>query len=572
MFVLRILDSEGSPAPYLDSNLEDNLRQTTSIKPGREPVYSTRGVVCSISPQAASVGTGVLSSGGNAFDAIVAMAAVEGVTTSVGCGLGGEIFGLFYEATSGKTWGMTASGKAPSKANRNWFADRGYESIPLTGPLSAAIPGEIDALQEITNKFGTLSFKKLMEPAIVYAEEGFPISRFYSGAFKAMNDKLGIYESTSSIFTNEGLPLREGQIIRQPELSKTLKLVSENGARTFYEGDLAERIVRSMSDNGGLYSLEDFRSHRTVWYDSPISTSYRGRDVVETSLPSQGFMVLEMLNILETYDLSDMGLYSPELCHLMVEAKKLAFSDRNTYMGDPEFVAAPVEELISKEYAARRRSRIDSTQAMNSPPPGILGLPLTGDDTSYLCAVDGMGNAVSLIHSLSMGFGSGFVAGDTGVLLNNRIGRGFNLIDKHPNVIEPLKKTMHTLNAYMVLEKGKPVLIGGTPGGDGQIPWNVQTITNAIDFDMNPQQAVDAPRWTHTPGTDPATINQDPFLDLDVGMPADIKEALSGLGHNVAVNDSGSFGGSAKMIKINRESGVISGGSDRRSDGLASAL
>ena len=572
MFVLRILDSEGWLVPYLDSNLEDNRRQKISLKPGREPVYSTRGVVCSISPQASSVGINILSSGGNAFDAIVAMALVEGVTTSVGCGLGGEVFGLFYEAVPGKVWGMTASGKAPSRANRNWFTDRGYKSIPLTGPLSAAIPGEIDALQEITDKFGTMSFRDLIEPAITYAEDGFPISRFYSGAFKAMNDKLDIYESTSSIFTNEGLPFREGQIIRQPELSKTLKLVSENGAREFYEGDLAERILKSMLDDGGLYSLKDFRSHQTVWYDSPISTSYRGRDIVETSLPSQGFMVLEMLNILEAYDFNEMGLYSSELCHLMVEAKKLAFADRNTYMGDPEFVVAPIDEMISKEYAAQRRREIDCSQVMNSPSAGILGLPLTGDDTSYLCAVDGMGNAVSLIHSLSMGFGSGFVAGDTGVLLNNRIGRGFNLIDGHPNVIEPLKKTMHTLNAYLVLEKGKPVLVGGTPGGDGQIPWNVQTITNAIDFGMNPQQAVDAPRWTHTPGTDPATINQEPFLDLDVGMPADIEEALAGLGHNVAVNDSGSFGGSAKMIKINQESGVISGGSDRRSDGLSSAL
>lgn len=552
--------------------MEDNPRQEINIKPGREPVYSTQGLVCSISPQAANVGASILSAGGNAFDAIVAMAAVEGVTTSVGCGLGGEAFGLFYEAASGKTWGMTASGKAPSKLDRNWFVDRSYKSIPLTGPISAAIPGEIDALHEITNKFGTMSFKELIEPAIIFAEDGFPISRFYSGAFQAMNDKLDIYQSTSSIFTNGGLPLREGQIIRQPELSETLKLVSENGARDFYEGDLSERLLKSMLDDGGLYTSEDFRSYQTIWYDCPISTSYRGVEVVETSLPSQGFMVLEMLNILECHDVKGMGLYSPELCHLMVEAKKLAFADRNTYMGDPEFVSVPSGEVISKEYGAQRGREIDFHKAMKSAPAGILGLPLTGDDTSYLCAVDASGNAVSFIHSLSMGFGSGFVAGDTGVLLNNRIGRGFNLIEGHPNVIEPLKKTMHTLNAYMVLDKGKPVLVGGTPGGDGQIPWNVQTLTNAIDFGMNPQQAVDAPRWSHTPGTDPETINQEPFLDLDFDMPGGLEEKLSGLGHNVAVNDTGSFGGSAKMIRINQETGVICGGSDRRSDGLASAL
>ena len=539
---------------------------------GREPVYSTNGIVCSISPQAVSVGLDILSSGGNAFDAIVAMAAVEAVTTPVGCGLGGEPFGIFYHAESGKTWGMTGSGRAPSMADKDYFTNLGYDSLPLTGPIAAAIPGEIHALESINQRLGTLSFDRLLEPAIKYSEEGFPVSRFNAGAFAALLNKLNLYPDTATIFTNGGDAIREGQVLRQPHLADTLRKIARNGAGEFYEGEIAEKIVKDLCDGGSLYTLRDFSEHETVWYEDPISCDYRGRKVVETSPPSQGLMVLETLNILEEFDLSDMGFYTPETIHAMVEAKKLAFADRNAYMGDPDFVSVPTTELISKPFANLRRRSIDLSSAMTSPSAGTLGLPIGGDDTSYLCAVDSQGNAVSFIHSLSMGFGCGFVAGDTGVLLNNRIGRGFNLIEGHPNVIEPRKKTMHTLNAYMVFDNGIPYFLGGTPGGDKQIPWNVQTIINVIDFGMNPQQAVDSPRWTHTPGTDPETIDDEPLLDLDPGIRKEEASILKDKGHVVDVNTSGSFGGSAKMILIDRSTGVLSGGSDRRSDGLAGAL
>ena len=355
------------------------------------------------------------------------------------------------------------------------------------------------------------------------------------------------------------------------DLARTLKQIASGGADAFYKGDIGREMARAIQATGGLYTAQEIADHENAWYQPPISTTYHGHTVYETAPPSQGLTLLEMLNILEGYDLADMGFYTAESVHVMVEAKKLAFADRNRYAGDMDFVTVPLSELISKQFAARRRETITETAGRGEALEPAVSAPGDGN-TSYFCVVDAEGNAVSFIHSLSMGFGSGFVAGNTGVLLNNRVGRGFSLVEGHPNVIEGGKRTMHTLNAYMVMRDDRPYVIGGTPGGDNQIGWNAQVISDVLDHGMSAQEAVEAPRWTSTPGADPHSVD-DPFvLELEGGMsPADI-ESLKAKGHDVLVHPGRVFGGSAKLIIIDPATDVRTAGSDPRSDGHAGAV
>ena len=542
------------------------------IKTGRSTVYTTGGVVVSISPLAASAGVRVLADGGNAFDAAIATASVEAVTVPAGCGLGGEPFVIMYEAKTGRVYGLNGSGKAPMAATRDYFVSRGYSKMPLTGPLAAAIPGEVAGWEAILERFGTRPLSKLLESAIGYAEEGHPLSARTARGFKMMNDKLNEYPDTAAVFTKNGAPYLENDILVQKNLAKTLRRVAEGGSEEFYRGDTAREMVRAIRAAGGLYTEEEFARHESNWYEPPISTTYRGYTVYETSPPSQGFLLLEMLNIMEGLDIAGMGFYNAESVHAMVQAKKLAMADRNEYMGDPDYVDNPLDELISKPWAAQRRALMNPAADINFE-PGPLAAPIPGDDnTSYFCVVDKEGNALSFIHSLSMGFGGGFVAGETGVTLNNRVGRGFSLVDGHPNVIEPGKRTMHTLNAYMVFKDDKPYLVGATPGGDRQIAWNAQIISNVIDHGLNPQEAVEAPRWTSTPGTDPASID-DPFvLELEMGMASEEVAKLKAKGHNVDLKVVPGYGGSVKLIMIDPETGVRMAASDPRSDGHAAVV
>ncbi len=541
------------------------------IETGRNTVYSSGGVVVSISPLAASAGARVLADGGNAFDAAIATAAVEAVTVPPACGVGGEPFVIMYHAKTGQVHGLNGSGKAPLAANRDFFVKRGYKHMPLIGPLAAAIPGEVMGWERINQRFGSRPLSNLLEPAIGYAEEGFALSEQLANGFKVLNDKLARFPHSKDIFTRDGSPLIAGDILVQKNLAQTLKAVAAGGADAFYTGDIAREMVRAIQDAGGLYTEPEFADHRSVWSRPPISSTYRGHAIYETTPPSHGFLLLEILNILEGFDLARMGFYTAESVHTMVEAKKLAFADRNRYAGDPDFVDTPLSELISKPFAALRRRLIDANAGCYE--PGPVAAPIPGDgNTSYFCVVDKEGNALSFIHSLSMGFGSGFVAGNTGVLLNNRIGRGFSLVEGHPNVIEGGKRTMHTLNAYMVMREGRPYLVGGTPGGDRQIAWNAQVITNVLDHGMNAQEAVEAPRWTSTPGTDPHNV-EDPFiLELEGGMDESEIESLRRMGHDIVTHPGRVFGGSAKLIAIDPATHVRTAGSDPRTDGHAAAV
>ena len=548
-----------------------NQNPRPNIETGRETVYSNGGVVVSISPLAASAGVRVLADGGNAFDAAVAVAAVEAVTVPPACGVGGEPFAILYHAETGEFHGLTGSGRAPLAASREFFVERGHRFMPLEGPLAAAIPGEILAWEEIADRFGTMPLANLIEPAIGYAEFGFAVSEQLAGGFSALNDKLARFPDSRDIFTRDGKPIAAGETLVQTNLARTLKAVARNGADAFYKGDIGREMARAIQAAGGLYTAEEIAAHENEWYSPPISTTYRGNVVYETAPPSHGMTLLEMLNILEGFDIGAMGFYNAESVHLMVEAKKLAFADRNAYAGDPRFADTPTAALISKRRAADRRALIGETAG--SYEPGPLAAPIPGDgNTSYFCVVDAAGNAVSFIHSLSMGFGCGFVAGDTGVLLNNRAGRGFSLVAGHPNVIEGGKRTMHTLNAYMTARGGKPRLIGGTPGGDRQIAWNAQVISNALDHGMSAQQAVEAPRWTSTPGSDPHNVD-DPFvLELEGGMNPNEIAKLREMGHDAIERPGKVFGGSAKLIIIDPATGSKTAGADPRTDGHAAAV
>ena len=544
---------------------------TPRIETGRSTVYSSGGVVVSISPIAVSAGIGELAAGGNAFDAAVAVAAVEAVTVPPSCGLGGEPFVIMYDAKSGLVHGLNGSGKAPLAASRDFFVERGHRFMPLEGPLAAAIPGEALAWEQISERFGTRPLSKLLEPAIEYAEHGFAISEELAKGFEILSPKLARFPESRKIFTHDGRPLLPGETLVQKDLARTLKQIASGGAEAFYKGDIGREMARAIQAAGGLYTVQEIADHENAWYQPPISTTYHGHTVYETAPPSQGLTLLEMMNILEGYDLSDMGFYTAESVHVMVEAKKLAFGDRNKYAGDMDFVKVPVSGLISKRLAARRRETITETAGRGEALEPAVSAPGDGN-TSYFCVVDAEGNAVSFIHSLSMGFGSGFVAGNTGVLLNNRVGRGFSLVEGHPNVIEGGKRTMHTLNAYMVMRDDRPYLIGGTPGGDNQIGWNAQVVTNVLDHGMSAQEAVEAPRWTSTPGTDPHSVD-DPFvLELEGGMSAADIESLKAKGHDVLVHPGRVFGGSAKLIVIDPVTGVRMAGSDPRSDGQAGAV
>ncbi|MCI0792815.1 MAG: gamma-glutamyltransferase [Chloroflexi bacterium] len=534
----------------------------------RHLVYGRRGMVCSNSPLAASAGIKVIQEGGNAFDAAVAVAAAEAVTIVPACGMGGDSFVLLYEAATGKVTGVNSSGVAGTGATAEHYRGQGYNTMPLVGPHAVSLPGEVAAWEEIHRRFCTRSLPQLLDSAIGYAQEGFPVPPGIGRSFEHGVAKLSQFTASAQVYLRDGRPTLEGDILVNRDLAHSLSRVAEGGAEEFYRGGLAREIVKGLQDAGGLFTEQDFAGHQAEVYD-PITTTYRNHAVYQTRPPSQGFLLLEMLNLVEGFDLTSPGQNSANAIHLMAEAKKVAYTDRNRFAGDPKFVEWPLEELISKEYAGRRRGEIDPRRAAAGEP---LLQPVDGDgDTTYFCVADGEGNAVSWVHSLSNAFGSGFMAPGTGILLNNRAGRGFSLVPGHPNIIAPGKRTMHTLNCYLTTVNGKAAIVGGTPGGDFQPQCGLQILTNLIDYRMDPQDAVEAPRWWSFPGTDPASIDTPLELRVEAEMPKETTSALEALGHRVARRAEGVHDGKVQLIVFDQETGVMMGASDPRGDGHAAA-
>lgn len=531
----------------------------------RSVVMGTNGLVATAHPTASQVGIDVLKQGGNAMDAALATAWALNVLQPMMCGMGGDVFLLYYNAKEKRTYALNGAGIAPYKATREFFVSQGYQKMPLRGMQAVAVPGAVHAYYTALERFGTMDMADLMQPAIRYAEKGFPVPHHTAGYIEGTKEVLKQYPSSAAIYLPKGRAPRPGEILVQKDMAHSMRLIAKGGPDVLYRGVLAQKIEDYSLANGGLLTKAELSTQTTDIYE-PLSTTYRGLEVLQTAPPSQGFIMLELLNLMEGFDLVKMGHNSAETIHAMVEMKKLAFADRNTYAGDPTMIDWPLDTLISKEYASRRRKRFNPDRASNE----VLGEEQLGD-TTYFCVIDGEGNAVSFIQSLSLAFGCGEVVEGTGIALNDRAGRGFSLEKGHPNCIAPGKKTMHTLNCFMVLDKGKPLLVGGTPGGDGQPQWGAQVLANIIDYGMNVQQAIEAPRWLSFPGSDPVNVDKPFTLIYEDRILKSVIDALGAKGHHMIKRAAFGGGGGVQLIMIHPQNGVFFGGSDPREDGSAIA-
>ena len=541
-----------------------------SIKEGKRAVQrpeavGTRGMVASAHPVAAFIGLSILQRGGNAFDAAIAVAAAEGVVLPMKCGLGGDAFVVLHDAKAREIVAYNGSGVAAAGATADYYRSRGHTDMPLDGVHAASVPGGVGVYEAIWKRYCTMPWAELWQPAIQLASEGIAITDYISRRYADRADRLAKFEYSAKQFLPNGRAPMQGERWAAPLLAQSLRAVAKGGAEAFYRGEIAEKIVAYCKTQGGLFELDDFARQQPVAY-TPITTTYRDLTVHETAPPSQGFLLLEQLNIIEGFDLKSLDALSAEHIHLLAEAKKLAFADRNRYAGDPAFVKWPLDVLMSKAHAEQRRKEIDSRQSRW--PAGAV-IPEHNGDTSYFAVADGEGNALSFIHSLSNSFGSCFVAGETGITLNNRAGRGFSLDPNHPNVIAPGRRTMHTLNAWMMCKDGQPWVIGGTPGGDQQTQWSTQIISYLVDHGFSLQDAIDAPRWFSYPGTDPASLGRAPVLRAESRLPEATRDALAKLGHVVETLGPWSGGGAVQLIQYDRAFGVMRAGTDPRIGGVA---
>jgi gamma-glutamyltranspeptidase / glutathione hydrolase len=548
-------------------NMTSAERNTpTAHRTGRSVVIAPHGMVATSQPLAAQVGLDILKRGGNAVDAAIATNAALGLVEPMSCGIGGDLYAIVWDAKTKKLYGLNASGRSPYKASRAYFAEKGLHDIPTTGPLSWSVPGCVDGWEELRKKFGSLSLEQILEPTIHYAEAGFPVSEVIGGSWKGAEATLLRSPDAARTYLVDGKAPRAGDLFKNPNLARTYRDIARGGRDAFYKGRSAEAIVAFSDKNGGLFSMKDFTEHTSTWVE-PVSASYRGYDVWEIPPPGQGISALQMLNVLEGYDLAKMGPSSADYWHVLVEAKKLAYADRAKYYADPEFGKLPTRELISKEYAARRRQLIDMKTALKDVAAGDAKLGLA--DTVYLCVVDKDRNCVSLIQSNYMGFGSGLVPGDLGFALQNR-GTLFALDDKHLNRLEPHKRPFHTIIPAMVTKDGKPWFVFGVMGGDMQPQGHVQVLVNLIDFGMNVQAAGEAPRVEHRGSATPtghAAQKDGGWVLAELGLPDDVVKELKDRGHDVMRVKTN--GGGYQGILIDPKTGVLHGGSEARKDGCA---
>jgi gamma-glutamyltranspeptidase/glutathione hydrolase len=522
-------------------------------------------MVATSHPLAAQIGLDVLRRGGNAVDAAVATNAALGVMEPMSCGVGGDLYALVWDAKTKRLYGLNASGRSPYRATRELFAERGLTEIPETGPLSWSVPGCVDGWEELRTRFGSMPLNELLEPSIRYADEGFPVTEVIAGYWKGSKAMKHPEPDAAKTYLPDGRPPRAGDVFRNPRLANTYRELARDGRDAFYRGRIAREIVTFSERSDGLFSLKDFGDHASTWVE-PVHTTYRGHEVWEIPPPGQGIAALEMLNLLEGYDLKALRPRSADYWHLLLEAKKLAYADRARWYADPDFAAAPVAGLISKPYADSRRELIDRERARSDVPSGDLRLGRA--DTVYLCVVDGDRNCVSLIQSNYFGFGSGLVPGDLGFALQNR-GTLFSLREDHANRLEPHKRPFHTIIPGFVTKAGKPWLVFGVMGGDMQPQGQVQVLCNLIDFGMNVQAAGEAPRIEHEGS---ATPTGRPAKGVGVakaepGIPEEVLAELRRRGH--AVERVARNGGGFQGILIDPKTGVLQGGSDARKDGCA---
>lgn len=506
-------------------------------------------MTASTNPVTSRVGLEVLQSGGNAVDAAVAMAATHVVVEPHTGHLGGDSFMMFHLARSGTTLALNASGAAPSGATREHFCNLG--GIPEKGPLASCVPGTVDGWAEASRQFGTMPLADLLGPAVEIARQGFPVQNRLARSLKRASSTFRHYEGSARQYLNpNGDPPRIGEILRQPWLADTLETIGQQGADSFYRGALAQEIVDYWQGIGGLFTLEDFASHHSS-IEKPLTVTYRGFDVMQQPLPSQGLLHLLMLNIVETFPLKEWGLHSPDAVHCMLEAKKLAFQVKDHYLGDPERIYIPVERLLDKDFAAELAEGIDMNRARNLTSEEIT----ISSDTDFLCVVDKDRNIASNIHSLFPG--CGVTVPGVGALFNSRM-LSFSLQEGHPNAVEPGKRPLHTLNTWMLFHEGRPLVVGGVTAGDLQVQFNLQIVTQLIDGGAQLHEALDAPRWGNL---------RDREITLEDRDAGGLFDELGRRGHQLTAQPAWGATGRAHAIAIDYDRGILIGHSESRDDG-----
>ncbi|HEY4388754.1 MAG TPA: gamma-glutamyltransferase [Ktedonobacteraceae bacterium] len=528
-----------------------------AVFPQHRPVTLARhGVVAAPHYLAAEAGLDLLKAGGNAIDAAIAASAMLQVVFPFVCGLGGDTFMIIYEAKSGKLYGLNGSGRSASAASIERYRELGYTSMPVRGIHTVTIPGCADGWEMAAQRFGRMGLARSLAAAISYADEGFAIGPQLHHALTLASKMPEAHGSWHRHFLPDGEIPEIGAIMRFPTLAHTYRAIAKEGARTFYEGEVSQQIADFFAREGGLITREDLAAHHSDWV-TPLSVPFAGLDIYELPPNTQGVTALQMLGMLDRWQLGDSPL-APETIHLAVEAKKLAFADRAAYLTDPAHMRVKPEEMITAEYLAQRSALIDPQRSQASVAPGSF----TGD-TIYLCSADGEGNVVSLIQSNYMGFGSGVVVDDTGIVLQNR-GAYFSLNPATANALAPSKRTLHTLIPSMALRDGRPAIVFGTMGGDGQAQTHLQVYTALARFGLNMQQAIEMPRWIH--GDD----HQQETLLVEGRFPATTLEKLRSMGHTI--NEGKEWlttMGYAQGIAFDATTGVMQGGSDPRAEGIA---
>ncbi|WP_428407250.1 gamma-glutamyltransferase [Hyphococcus sp.] len=546
----------------------------------RSPVYAEHGIAATAHPLASQIAIDILKKGGSAADAAIAVNAALGLMEPTGCGLGGDLFAIVWDPKTEKLYGLNASGRAPmgrtleeTKAKAAAIMGEG-KGIPPLGHLPASVPGAASGWFALHEKFGKLPMRTILEPAIGYAENGFPVSpviAFYMqynlARFEELEPMIDEFDNARAIWFTDGPP-KAGEIFKNPDLAETYRLLAKKGRKAFYEGEIAQTIDAYMKRIGGDLRYEDFAAHEAEWVE-PGCVDYKGYDVCELPPNGQGFAALQMLNILKNVDLTQWPRASAEVFHYMVEAKRLAFEDLAKFYADPAFVDVPIDWLLSDEYGAERFALIDPKKAMTDPAPGTPPASIDGEgDTTYFTVADKDGMMVSLIQSNYRGMGSGLAPDGLGFMLQDR-GELFSLDPDHPNAYAPGKRPFHTIIPAFVMKDGKPFMSFGLMGGGMQPQGHVQVLVNMIDYGMNVQEAGDAARFHHSGGRTSAGPDGDPLgqIDIEPGVPAETVAKLKAMGHKVNMVDNGLVFGGYQAIIRDPETGVYSGATEMRKDG-----
>src|ERR1700731_2076247 len=539
----------------------------------RSEVLARHGMVCTSVPAATQVGIDILKKGGSAVDAAIAANATLGLMEPVSNGLGGDLFAIVYSAKENKLYGINGSGRSPlglSYEQMKAELDKlNRKTIPPTGMLPISVPGTVDAWAELHKKFGKLKLSEELAPATRYAEEGFPVTEliayYWERSVPLYKNVPGGFLETYTL-DGKGRAPAKGDVFKNPALAKTLRLIGEKGRDAFYKGEIADKIDAFMQANGGFLRKVDFEKHTSTWVD-PVSTNYRGYDVFELPPNGQGIATLQMLNVLEGFDLRAMGRNSPDALHTMIETKKIVWADRSKFYADPAFAKIPLKSLLSKEYGAERRKLIDPNRAAKTVAAGKID----NGDTIYMCAADDEGNMVSLIQSNYRGMGSGIVVPGLGFMFQDR-GELFSMEPNHANVYAPGKRPFHTIIPGFVMKDAKPWEAFGVMGGGMQPQGHVQVLTNQIDFGLKVQEAGDASRWQHEGDNEPTgekMTESGGYVEVESGIPYETVRELKKRGHAVRF-DVGGYGG-YQAIKVEMHDGqrVYVGASESRKDGMA---